>query len=127
MMEQVVNNLSGMHFYQALIIVFGIFFADMLVGILAAWSSGRKIKSGVMVLCQSKKLHTFFAHIIIAVSFYFAAQLGKAMGAENVEILGGFATIVVAIPAIPEIISIVENFKIMKTKIDTKQKEEKEE
>ena len=121
-MEQFLYDLSTLHFYQALIIVFGVFFSDMAMGIIAALASGRRIRSQIMVACQDKKMQNFFKYIIIGVAFHSAAIMGYFVGAEPLLALDIFAVLIVCIPAIPEIVSIFENLRIIQTKNDTKPK-----
>ena len=121
-MEQFLHNIAHLHFYQALAIVVGIFLSDFVVGVIAAVSSGRHIKSHIMAACQDRKMQSFFKYIIMAVGFHLAAILGSYMGIAETMSLSAIGTVIIAIPAVPELLSIFENAKIIRTGIDTKPK-----
>jgi hypothetical protein len=125
-MDLLVDIINTLHFYQALTIVTGIFISDIFVGLVAAASSGRKIKSEIMVACQDRKFQSFFRYIIIGVGLYFAASIGTSIGHDDTSALEALSTVTVLIPAIPEFISIFENFKIIRTKVDNKPKGNKQ-
>ena len=109
-MEQLFNLL---HFHEALVISICVFLADWVSGVVAALRSGRRVKSSIMRHAISEKAEKFFTYMLIGLAFNYTTAF------ESV------AAVVVLIPAVPEILSIFENVKIAKTKIDTKPKEDK--
>lgn len=113
--SQIINMVS---FHQAAIISLSVFIADFITGITAALRSGRHIKSSVMHQTLSKKITNYFYFLIIGLSFYIASSIGSSEA--PLELI---ATIVVMIPAMPELLSLWENFKIIRSSVDTKPKE----
>jgi hypothetical protein len=118
-MEQVLSFLVGLTFAQAATIALGVFAADFLAGVTAALRSGRRIKSSVMGQGLSEKAAGFFNYFIIGLAFYLAARVGG----EETRYLHGLASLIVLVPTAPELLSVFENIKIIKTGVDTKNKE----
>ena len=114
----ILGFLKVIGFYPALIISLGVFFADWVTGVAAALRSGRRLKSSIMVTGVSKKITNFFYMFIIGLAFDIASQISTVDGP-----LAEIATVLVLIPAIPELLSLWENFKIIKTGEDSKPKE----
>jgi len=108
-MELLFNLLN---FREALTISISVFFADWISGVAAALRSGRHVKSAIMRQTISDKAVKYFHFILIGLAFSYTDALKE------------LSSIVVLIPAVPEMLSIFENIKIMKTKIDTKPKED---
>ena len=106
-LEQLFNLLS---FNEALIISLTVFFVDWICGIVAALRSGRHVKSSIMRVSISLKAEKFFTYMLIGLAFHYT------------DAFHNIAAVVVIIPAIPELLSIFENIKIARTKIDTKPK-----
>jgi len=108
------NIINTFTFREALIISLSVFFADWMSGIAAALRSDRHLKSSVMRQSLSDKAVKYFHFVLIGLAFAYS------------NVLHDIAPVVVMIPAIPEVLSLFENIQIIKTKIDTKPKEENE-
>ena len=119
-MEQVLSFLVNLTFAQTATIALGVFASDFIAGVMAALRSGRHIKSSIMGQGLSKKATGYFHYFVIGLAFYIASSTG---GAETAY-LEGLASLIVLVPTIPELLSVFENIKIIKTGVDTKPKEE---
>jgi hypothetical protein len=117
-MEQVLSFLIGLTFTQTATIALGVFASDFIAGITAALRSGRHIKSSVMGQGLSTKATGYFNYFIIGLAFYIASRVG---GTETAY-LEGLASLIVLVPTLPELLSVFENIKIIRTGIDTKPK-----
>ena len=107
-MEQILADLTGVSFYQIATISIGLFFADFIVGVAASLRAGRRIKSSVMHQGLSKKMMSYCYHLVVGLAFHFASMEGEEAVAG---ILGSIGAAIVFLPAIPELLSIYENWK----------------
>jgi hypothetical protein len=110
-MEQIYNLLT---FREALIVSISVFFLDWISGVTAALRSGRHLKSSIMRETISKKAVNYFHFILLGLVFSYTGALDD------------LAPLVVIIPAVPELLSLWENMRIIRTKIDTKPKDEED-
>ena len=108
-----------LNFHEAIVISIAVFVGDFISGVTAGLRSGRHIKSSVMHQSLSKKVSNYFFFLIIGLSFYVASMVGYSSAP-----LAELSAIITLVPALPEILSIYENIKIMCTKKDTKPKED---
>ena len=108
-----------LNYHEAIVISIAVFAADFISGVTAGLRCGRRIKSSVMHQSLSKKVSNYFFFLIIGLSFYVASGVGYS----SVP-LAELAAIITLVPALPELLSICENIKILCTKKDTKPKEE---
>jgi len=108
-MEELLNAL---HFHDALIISITLFFVDWMAGIAAALRSGRRIKSSIMRSSIAEKSEKWFTYLLVGLAFNYT------------ETFDSVAAMVVLIPFVPEVVSIFENVRIARTRIDTKPKRE---
>ena len=114
--------LNIFNYQQALIITLAIFGADFVSGLIASLRSGRRIKSSIMHQTLTKKSQSFFYYIMVGLAFFVASYF-----TEDHNFLMNIGSIITIIPAVPELISIFENVRIMKTGVDTKPKTEEKE
>ena len=119
-MEQSLGFLVNLTFAQTATIALGVFASDFIAGVTAALRSGRHIKSSIMGQGLSQKASNFFNYFVIGLAFYIAGHTG---GTET-GYLEGLASLIVLVPTVPELLSVFENIKIIKTGVDTKSKEE---
>ena len=115
-MEPIFNILGSLTFTQTLTIAVGVFLSDFIAGVTAGIRSGRRIKSSIMRQGISDKAVCYFNYFVIGLAFYLA---GRA-GGEDTQFLHGIATLIILFPTVPELLSVFENIKIIKTGIDTK-------
>ena len=118
-MDIQIIDLYTINFAQASIISVAIFLTDFATGVIAGLRSNRRIRSAIMHQTLSKKVANYFNFLIIGLAFYLASNIGPEKAP-----LASVAVILVIIPAVPELLSLRENFRIIKTGLDTKPKSE---
>ena len=116
-MDKILDCLANASFYQVAVISIGLFFADFIAGITASLFAGNRIMSGIMQEGLSRKMTGYFYHLVVGLAFYLASMNGGSVVSVSLNKIG---QAIIILPAIPEILSIYENWQSITSKRDKK-------